>query len=156
MRNTFGYVVTTTFGNTDAATRLIERVRRMHERVNGTLPDGRPYRAMDPELIGWVHTAIPWSIMLAYDAYRRPLTVDEKNRYLAEQAVIGRMGGAGDIPTTVDRARRVRRAHAAPADGHRADAVVPRVRDRSPRGALSGQRAAALPAPAQRGRRPWC
>jgi len=74
----------------------------MHERVNGTMPDGRPYRAMDPELIGWVHTAIPWSIMLAFDAYRRPLSVEEKNRYLAEQAVIGRMGGAGDIPTTVD------------------------------------------------------
>jgi uncharacterized protein (DUF2236 family) len=102
MRNTFGYVVTTTFGNTEAATALIGRVRRMHERVNGTMPDGRPYRAMDPELIGWVHTAIPWSIMLAYDAYRRPLRVEEKNRYLAEQAVIGRMGGAGDIPTTVD------------------------------------------------------
>jgi uncharacterized protein (DUF2236 family) len=101
MRNTFGYIVTTVFGSTDAATALIGRVRRMHERVNGTMPDGRPYRAMDPDLIGWVHTAIPWSIMLAYDAYRRPLTVAEKDRYLAEQAVIGRMGGAGDIPTTV-------------------------------------------------------
>jgi uncharacterized protein (DUF2236 family) len=101
-RNTFGYVVATTFGSTEAATRLIERVRRMHERVNGTMPDGRPYRAMDPELIGWVHNAIPWAIMLAYDAYHRPLTDAEKNRYLAEQAVIGRMSGAGDIPTTVD------------------------------------------------------
>jgi len=101
MRNTFGYVQTTTFGNTEAATNLIERVRRMHERVNGTMPDGRPYRAMDPELIGWVHNAIPWSIMLAYEAYVRPLSIAEKDRYLAEQAVIGRMGGAGDIPTTV-------------------------------------------------------
>jgi len=62
MRNTFGYIVTTVFGSTDAATALIGRVRRMHERVNGTMPDGRPYRAMDPDLIGWVHTAIPWSI----------------------------------------------------------------------------------------------
>jgi uncharacterized protein (DUF2236 family) len=100
-RNTFGYVVATTFGSTDAATALINRVRRMHERVNGTMPDGRPYRAMDPELIGWVHNAIPWAIMTAYERYHRPLTVDEKDRYLAEQAVIGKMGGAGDIPTTV-------------------------------------------------------
>jgi uncharacterized protein (DUF2236 family) len=98
---TFGYVVITTFGNTVAATRTIERVRAMHERVSGTTPDGRPYRAMDPVLIGWVLTAIPWAIMSAYDRYRRPLRVEEKNRYLAEQAVIGRMGGAGDIPTTV-------------------------------------------------------
>ena len=50
----------------------------MHERVNGTMPDGRPYRAMDPELIGWVHNAIPWAIMLAYEAYVRPLSDDEK------------------------------------------------------------------------------
>src|SRR5680860_177485 len=97
MRNTFGYVQVTTFGNTQAATELIARVRRMHERVNGTMPAGRPYRAMDPELIGWVHNAIPWAIMAAYDEYVRPLTTDEKDRYLAEQAIIGTMGGAGDI-----------------------------------------------------------
>jgi uncharacterized protein (DUF2236 family) len=101
MRNTFGYVQVTTFGSTEAATSLIERVRRMHERVNGTMPDGRPYRAMDPELIGWVHNAIPWSIMLAYEHYVRPLSDDEKSRYLSELAVIGRMSGAGaDIPTS--------------------------------------------------------
>lgn len=105
-RNTFGYVVVTTFGSTAAATQLIERVRRMHERVNGTMPDGRPYRAMDPELIGWVHNAIPWAIMTAFEALNRPLSNDEKNRYLAEQAVIGRMSGAGsDIPETVDELR---------------------------------------------------
>ena len=100
MRNTFGYVQVTTFGGTEAATSLIGRVRRMHERVNGTMPDGRPYRAMDPELIGWVHNAIPWAIMLAYEAYVRPLTDEEKGRYLSEQAVIGRLSGAGDIPTS--------------------------------------------------------
>ena len=102
---TFGYVVVTTFGNTAAATRTINRVRQMHERVNGITPDGRPYRAMDPVLIGWVHTCIPWAIMEAFDRYRRPMTVAEKNRYLAEQAVIGRLGGADDIPVTVDQLR---------------------------------------------------
>src|SRR5262245_47541254 len=51
-RATFGYVVITTFGNTAAAERTIARIRRRHERVNGTTPDGRPYRAMDPALIG--------------------------------------------------------------------------------------------------------
>ena len=100
MRNTFGYVQVTTFGSTEAATAVIERVRRMHERVNGTMPDGRPYRAMDPELIGWVHNAIPWSIMVAFEHFVRPLSDEEKGRYLSEQAIIGRMGGAGDIPTS--------------------------------------------------------
>jgi uncharacterized protein (DUF2236 family) len=102
---TFGYVVVTTFGNTVAAKRTIARVRSMHEQVSGTTPDGRPYRAMDPVLIGWVHTCIPWAIMEAFDRYHRPLSVAEKNRYLAEQAVIGRMGGADDIPVSVDQLR---------------------------------------------------
>ena len=60
-----------------------------------------PYRALDPELIAWVHTCIPWGIMMAYDRYKRPLTVEEKDRYLTEQAVIGRMGGADWVPSTV-------------------------------------------------------
>jgi uncharacterized protein (DUF2236 family) len=99
-RTTYGYVVTTTFANTRAAERLIGAVKRMHGKVNGTRPDGVPYRALDPELIGWVHTCIPWAVMQAFERFNRPLTTDEKDRYLAEQAVIGRMGGAGAIPET--------------------------------------------------------
>jgi uncharacterized protein (DUF2236 family) len=100
-RNTLGYVLGTTFGNTEAATALIERVKRVHTRVQGTRPDGQPYRALDPELLAWVHTAIPWAIMEAFHRYRRPLTTEEKNRYLTEQAVIGRMSGANWVPETV-------------------------------------------------------
>ena len=100
-RTTFGYVVTTTFANTQAATRLIDAVKRMHSRVEGTRPDGVPYRALDPELIAWVHTCIPWMVMEAYHRYRRPLTLAERNRYLAEQALIGRMGGAEWVPETM-------------------------------------------------------
>jgi len=99
-RTTYGYVVTTTFANTSAAERLIGAVRRMHGKVNGTRPDGVPYRALDPELIGWVHTCIPWAVMQAFERFNRPLTTEEKDRYLAEQAVIGRMGGADEIPET--------------------------------------------------------
>jgi uncharacterized protein (DUF2236 family) len=99
-RTTFGYVVTTTFANTTAATRLVNAVKRAHGTVNGTRPDGVPYRALDPELIGWVHTCIPWAVMTAYHRYHRPLSEDERDRYLREQAVIGRMGGAEDIPET--------------------------------------------------------
>ena len=40
-------------------------------------------------------------ILCAYEHTKRRLTVAEKNAYLAEQAVIGRMGGADRIPTTV-------------------------------------------------------
>jgi uncharacterized protein (DUF2236 family) len=100
-RNTLGYVLRTTFGNTKAATGVIEAVKHVHSRINGVRTDGMPYRALDPELIAWVHTSIPMGIMNAYDKYKRPLTVEEKNRYLKEQAVIGRMGGADWVPESV-------------------------------------------------------
>ena len=99
-QNTLGYVLRTTFGTTAAATRVIERVKKVHSHINGTRPDGVPYRALDPELIAWVHTCIPWAVMNAFDRYRRPLTTAEKDRYLTEQAVIGRMGGAEWVPET--------------------------------------------------------
>src|SRR6201991_3187234 len=88
-RATLGYVLTTTFGNTEAATRLIGRVKGGHAYVKGTRPDGVPYRALDPELIAWVHTCIPWMILRTFERHRRPLTPAERDRYLAEQALIG-------------------------------------------------------------------
>jgi uncharacterized protein (DUF2236 family) len=39
--------------------------------------------------------------MTAYDRYARPLSIEEKNRYLREQAIIGRMGGAEWVPETL-------------------------------------------------------
>lgn len=99
-RATLGYVLTTTFGNTEAATRVIERVKHVHSFVNGTRPDGVPYRALDPELIAWVHTCIPWMILRTYEHTKRPLSREEQDRYLAEQAVIGKLGGADWVPTT--------------------------------------------------------
>ena len=62
-RATLGFVLQTTFGNTEAATALIERVKRIHDRIEGTRPDGVPYHALDPALIAWVHTSIPWAIL---------------------------------------------------------------------------------------------
>ena len=99
-RATLGYVLATTFGNTEAATSVIERVKHIHSFVNGTRPDGVAYRALDPELIAWVHTCIPWMILRVYEETKRPLSQHEKDRYLSEQAVIGRMGGADWVPTT--------------------------------------------------------
>ncbi|HEX2213098.1 MAG TPA: oxygenase MpaB family protein [Mycobacterium sp.] len=99
-RATLGYVLATTFGNTEAATGVIERVKRIHSFVTGTRPDGVSYRALDPELIAWVHTCIPWMILRAFEHTKRALSQRERDRYLAEQAIIGRMGGADWVPTS--------------------------------------------------------
>jgi uncharacterized protein (DUF2236 family) len=100
-RTTLGYVLTTTFGNTEAATGLINDVKRIHGYIEGTRPDGLPFRALDPTLLAWVHTCIPWMILRAYERYNSPLTPDEKDRYLKEQAVIGRLGGGEGIPESM-------------------------------------------------------
>src|SRR5262245_33843851 len=100
-RSTLGYVLRTTFGSTRGATGVIEQVKRIHGHIGGQRADGVAYRALDPELIAWVHTCIPWAVMRAYETYNRPLTVAEKDRYLTEQAPIGRMGGATWVPETV-------------------------------------------------------
>ncbi len=102
-QTTFGWVITTTFGNTQAATEMIERVKRMHSRVNGVRADGVPYRALDPELIAWVHTCIPWAVMTAYEKFNRPLTPEQKDAYLDEQSIVAYMSGAEEVPTTVAR-----------------------------------------------------
>jgi uncharacterized protein (DUF2236 family) len=100
-QNTLGYVLRTTFGNTDAATAVIQRVKKIHGTINGVRPDGVEYRALDPELIAWVHTCIPWAVMEAYHRYNRRLTTAERDRYLTEQAPIGRMAGAEWVPETM-------------------------------------------------------
>ncbi len=100
-RNTLGYVLRTTFGTTAAATKVIEQVKGVHARIEGIRPDGVPFRALDPVLFAWVHTCIPWAIMTAFERTNRPLAPAEKDRYLAEQAAIGRMGGADDVPESV-------------------------------------------------------
>jgi uncharacterized protein (DUF2236 family) len=99
-RATLGYVLATTFGNTEAATALIDRVRHVHSSVNGTRPDGVGYSALDPELLTWVHTCIPWMIMRTFEHTNRTLAREERDRYLSEQALIGRMGGGEAVPTT--------------------------------------------------------
>jgi uncharacterized protein (DUF2236 family) len=99
-RATLGYVLATTFGNTAAATALIEHVKHVHSYVNGTRPDGVAYRALDPELLTWVHTCIPWMIMRTFEHTNRRLSLEEQDRYLAEQALIGRMGGGESVPAT--------------------------------------------------------
>jgi uncharacterized protein (DUF2236 family) len=99
-RATLGYVLTTTFGNTEAATAVIERVKHVHSFVTGTRPDGVPYHALDPDLIAWVHTCIPWMIMRTFEQVNRPLAREERDRYLTEQALIGRMSGTEWVPGT--------------------------------------------------------
>lgn len=95
------FVATTTYGGTAAALQTIERVNRIHAQIRGTLPDGTPYEASDPELIRWVHLGETTSFLQAYqDLSLQPLSPARQDLYFAEMANIGERLGARDLPLT--------------------------------------------------------
>lgn len=99
LQRTADFLAATTFGPVSQAERAINTVRRVHERVRGVAPDGRPYSANDPHLLGWVHIVEIDSFLAAHDRYgRQPLTPRERDRYVAEASVTARALGVIDPP----------------------------------------------------------
>jgi uncharacterized protein (DUF2236 family) len=101
LRRTAQFISGTTYGSTATAETLIAKVRRIHDRVAGTLPDGTPYSANDPDLLTWVHVAEVASFLAAYRRYRDPaFPATEQDRYLAEYAIVAEKLGATGVPRT--------------------------------------------------------
>lgn len=113
LRRTAAFLGVVTYGSTRQAEAAVARVRRIHERVRGTLPDGTPYAASEPALLTWVHAAEVDCFLRSHLRYRDPfMTGAEQDRYLKEQARVARMLGAEEAPETraelADYFRRVR------------------------------------------------
>ncbi|MDR6127858.1 uncharacterized protein (DUF2236 family) [Sphingomonas sp. SORGH_AS802] len=101
LRRTAQFISVTTYGATEAAEGMIARVRRIHDRVAGVLPDGRPYSANDPELLLWVHAVEVDSFLRACRRYReQDMPVARQDAYVREMAVIAERLGARDVPTS--------------------------------------------------------
>jgi uncharacterized protein (DUF2236 family) len=99
LQRTADYVATTTFGPASQAQRAVDRVHRVHRRVVGVAPDGRPYAANDPHLLEWVHIAEIDSFLAAYDRHGSGSLVGaERDRYVADTAVVARALGIADPP----------------------------------------------------------
>jgi uncharacterized protein (DUF2236 family) len=89
------YVGTTIYGTRPEVERAVAVVKRVHESVVGTAPDGRPYAANDPHLLTWVHHTLVDSFLRAYRRYGAgSLTAAEADRYVEEQAVLADLFGA--------------------------------------------------------------
>ncbi|MFJ1704828.1 oxygenase MpaB family protein [Kitasatospora sp. NPDC088346] len=99
LNRTARFVTTTTLGSTAAAEQAIAGVRRIHPRIRGTAPDGRPYRADDPALLTWVHTAEVSCFLTGYQALAvTPLTAAECDDYYARAALVAERLGAAEVP----------------------------------------------------------
>jgi uncharacterized protein (DUF2236 family) len=101
LANTSRFLAVTTFGHADDAETAVAAVRRIHERITGVMPDGTPYDASDPHLLGWVHVAEVDSFLRAHQVYgKHPLDQAGRDEYVAQTAVVARRLGVVDPPTS--------------------------------------------------------
>ncbi|HVJ01784.1 MAG TPA: oxygenase MpaB family protein [Sphingomonas sp.] len=99
LRRTARFIAVTSYAERSEAEAAIARVRDVHRRVRGTLPDGTPYAADDPRLLAWVHVAEAVSFLDAWIRYAEPgMTPADQGRYFAEFARIAEALGADPVP----------------------------------------------------------
>lgn len=99
LKRTAQFIAGTTYGDRAEAQRHIDKVRAIHAKVAGTLPDRTPYVADDPHLLTWVHVAEVSSFLAAYLRYVDPsFAPQEQDRYLRETAEIAQRLGARGVP----------------------------------------------------------
>jgi uncharacterized protein (DUF2236 family) len=100
-----------TYGPREPARAGTARVRALHRRVRGTLPEaagrfpaGTPYAADDPELLLWILASLFDSNLLVHDRYIGSLVGEERRQLWREYRVIGRLFGlrAGEMPRELE------------------------------------------------------
>jgi uncharacterized protein (DUF2236 family) len=98
LRRTGFAAMMTVYGPRPATEKLIAHVVRMHERVEGTTPDGLSYRANDPRLLDWVHATATFGFTEAYHHYVQPLSALDKDAAFLEGQPSARLYGATGAP----------------------------------------------------------
>ncbi|MGJ0237873.1 oxygenase MpaB family protein [Novosphingobium fluoreni] len=106
LRRTARFIAESTYAERSRAEAAIATVRRVHDHVSGTLPDGTPYTANDPALLAWVHVTETSSFLDAWIRYGEPLmSLAEQDRYFAQMAQVGEALGAHPLPRSRAEAR---------------------------------------------------
>jgi uncharacterized protein (DUF2236 family) len=101
LRRTARFIATTTYAAEADARAAIERVRTIHTRVAGALPDGALYQADDPRLLAWVHVTEAWSFLAAWRRYAEPsISAGDQDRYFGEMSRVALALGASPVPRT--------------------------------------------------------
>jgi uncharacterized protein (DUF2236 family) len=99
LRRTARFIAVTGYADREEGLAAIAQVRAVHDRIGGTLPDGTPYTANDPDLLAWVHVSEMVSFLDAWIRYAEPnMLMSEQDRYFDEMAMIGEMLGAEAVP----------------------------------------------------------
>lgn len=95
------FIAATTYGSTEMADKVIERVNQIHAKISGIDEFGKPYSATDPHLLAWVHLTETHSFMQAFEDYRKEqLSPQDKDQYFKEMTSLGARMGAHNLPST--------------------------------------------------------
>ena len=110
LQRTARFLATTTYGTVAQAEQACATVRRVHDRVRGVAPDGRPYDANDPHLLpGCTSPRSTASSPPTSASALAPSIGAERDDYVADVATVAVSPGVPDPPLTVD-GRAARRA----------------------------------------------
>lgn len=108
LRRTARFIAVTTYGHRDDAEAAIERVNRIHAQVKGTLPDGTPYAATNPQTLAWVHVTEALMFLEAWLVHVQPdMPLAQQDEYFRQFAIIARQLGADPVPETKAEAQAV-------------------------------------------------
>ena len=106
------FIAATTYGSTEMANNVIEKVNRIHTKITGLDEFANPYSAADPHLLAWVHLTETRSFMSSFEDYRKEIiSPKEKDRYFFEMKSLGERMGAKDLPSTYANSERAIQAY---------------------------------------------
>ena len=86
---TLEVTLTIVFGDPEASQAAAEGLRRAHRRVAGRDDQAEAYRALEPELLLWVHATLIDTSLTIYERYVATLTPRERNLYYEEMKTLG-------------------------------------------------------------------
>ena len=95
------FIAATTYGPTEMANNVINKVNHIHTKITGLDEFGKPYSATDPHLLAWVHLTETRSFINSFEDYRKErMSTQEKDQYFLEMKSLGERMGAIDLPST--------------------------------------------------------
>ena len=88
LRRTIRMTMAIVFGDRETALAAARVVNQSHGRVRGA-----GYRALDPELLLWVHATLVDSALVTYETFVKPLSVSEREAFFQESKLLGELLG---------------------------------------------------------------
>jgi uncharacterized protein (DUF2236 family) len=99
LQATARFVTIAAFGSTEQVAAECAMIRRVHERVKGTTPDGRAYSASDPKQLLFVHMALVQSFLVAHREFAPGgLTIVDADRFVEEWNALAPLLGFDSVP----------------------------------------------------------